>query len=249
MDRTHIPQIHWLRSITFPADMTTLITHPRDKFGELYRDMAETIDAASSDLSLLEISHEDGRQKQKELLAGLEAVRQRFRDDLQLLEKHAEWDKLTVAFFGETNAGKSTIIESLRILLEEEGRQAELASAANDLQVYEQRLREQTTRLTQAIDAVEQDQRRVQDEFRQVQTDQQSQFKQQLQDALSHFEGKQQTQVRELLGQIRGVHELVQEEASTRTRQRIRRAGTIALLVGLVIGVLGGTLGFYLLRS
>lgn len=34
------------------------------------------------------------------------------------------WDKLVIGFFGETNAGKSTIIESLRILLNETSRNA-----------------------------------------------------------------------------------------------------------------------------
>ena len=32
---------------------------------------------------------------------------------LEILSKIAEWDRLNVSFFGETNAGKSTIIESL----------------------------------------------------------------------------------------------------------------------------------------
>jgi len=35
------------------------------------------------------------------------------------LEKHANWDRFVVAFYGETNAGKSTIIETLRIFLKE----------------------------------------------------------------------------------------------------------------------------------
>lgn len=35
------------------------------------------------------------------------------------LKKNAEWESLQIAFFGETNAGKSTIIETLRILLNE----------------------------------------------------------------------------------------------------------------------------------
>lgn len=42
---------------------------------------------------------------------------------LQELEENAEWDALTVAFYGETNAGKSTIIETLRILMGEETKQ------------------------------------------------------------------------------------------------------------------------------
>ncbi|MHB1666493.1 hypothetical protein [Thiomonas sp.] len=36
------------------------------------------------------------------------------------LQQHARWDRFTIAFYGETNAGKSTIIETLRILLNEE---------------------------------------------------------------------------------------------------------------------------------
>ncbi|MFB6349055.1 hypothetical protein ACFBZI_06425 [Moraxella sp. ZJ142] len=35
------------------------------------------------------------------------------------LENNAEWKRFQIAFFGETNAGKSTIIETLRILLNE----------------------------------------------------------------------------------------------------------------------------------
>lgn len=35
------------------------------------------------------------------------------------LEKNAEWKTFTIAFYGETGAGKSTIIETLRILLQE----------------------------------------------------------------------------------------------------------------------------------
>lgn len=36
------------------------------------------------------------------------------------LKKSQEWEKFTVAFYGETNAGKSTIIEALRIYFQEE---------------------------------------------------------------------------------------------------------------------------------
>lgn len=39
--------------------------------------------------------------------------------DIEQLERYSEWSKFTIAFFGETNAGKSTIIECLRIYLQE----------------------------------------------------------------------------------------------------------------------------------
>jgi len=38
---------------------------------------------------------------------------------IEALQRHARWDTFTIAFYGETNAGKSTIIETLRILLGE----------------------------------------------------------------------------------------------------------------------------------
>jgi energy-coupling factor transporter ATP-binding protein EcfA2 len=38
---------------------------------------------------------------------------------INALQRHVRWDKFTIAFYGETNAGKSTIIETLRILLQE----------------------------------------------------------------------------------------------------------------------------------
>lgn len=41
------------------------------------------------------------------------------------LESNAEWDEFTIAFYGETNAGKSTIIETLRIHLAEASKRAE----------------------------------------------------------------------------------------------------------------------------
>lgn len=40
-------------------------------------------------------------------------------ESIAQLEKNAEWDIFSIAFYGETNAGKSTLIETLRILLSE----------------------------------------------------------------------------------------------------------------------------------
>lgn len=42
---------------------------------------------------------------------------------IETLEKHARHDPFTIAFYGETNAGKSSIIDTLRILLGEPTRQ------------------------------------------------------------------------------------------------------------------------------
>ena len=44
--------------------------------------------------------------------------------DIASLQKNAKWKVFEIAFYGETNAGKSTIIEMLRIMLNEEGRRS-----------------------------------------------------------------------------------------------------------------------------
>ncbi len=49
----------------------------------------------------------------------LNDLHQQISEKLTQLEKNAEWDTFTIALYGETNAGKSTIIETLRILLKE----------------------------------------------------------------------------------------------------------------------------------
>jgi len=40
-------------------------------------------------------------------------------NNLETLDKNADWNTFTMAFYGETNAGKSTIIETLRIMFNE----------------------------------------------------------------------------------------------------------------------------------
>jgi hypothetical protein len=44
--------------------------------------------------------------------------------DIASLQKNVKWEVFEIAFYGETNAGKSTIIEMLRIMLDEEGRRS-----------------------------------------------------------------------------------------------------------------------------
>lgn len=47
----------------------------------------------------------------------LERFREKTNQDIQELQELSEWDTFTIAFYGETNAGKSTLIEAVRILL------------------------------------------------------------------------------------------------------------------------------------
>lgn len=68
----------------------------------------------------------------------LEKFRDKTNEDIRELRTHAEWDTFTIAFYGETNAGKSTLIETLRILLgdsEKLAEQQQFKALAEDLRV------------------------------------------------------------------------------------------------------------------
>lgn len=52
----------------------------------------------------------------------LDGFSQKLNKNIESLQKNAEWDTFTIAFYGETNAGKSTVIETLRILLNEKSK-------------------------------------------------------------------------------------------------------------------------------
>ncbi len=75
------------------------------------KDLINTIDASQVETTDKEIA-----TFSRNLLNELDA---NIAGELDKLKANSEWDTFTVAFYGETNAGKSTIIETLRILLAE----------------------------------------------------------------------------------------------------------------------------------
>jgi hypothetical protein len=116
-----------------------LMTTGQD-FNRLYTDVSGSIAKAMKELENIEIEHKEGKKALSQVLEKLVNIKSRFDGELGMLAQHAEWDKFTMAFFGETNAGKSTILESLRILLKEESREQLLQQNAHDLDKYEQAL-------------------------------------------------------------------------------------------------------------
>ncbi len=116
---------------------------PQAHFNQLYLDISQSLASSSEQLEALRVDHEEGRQTLGGIRERLAEIRAGFEGELALLQQHAEWDKFTIAFFGETNAGKSTVLESLRILFSEEARQALLEANDRDLVSYEQALRTQ----------------------------------------------------------------------------------------------------------
>lgn len=91
---------------------------PKDIYKEVLKEtgaVLHTLESTSEDNELSK-AIETARDSFAQLKSKTDVV-------LQELEKNAEWDALTVAFYGETNAGKSTIIETLRILMGEKSKQ------------------------------------------------------------------------------------------------------------------------------
>jgi energy-coupling factor transporter ATP-binding protein EcfA2 len=113
---------------------------PED-LNRLYSDVSDSIGSAMADILNLNVEHKDGKREIGTITEKLRDIQSRFDSELHQLKTHAEWDTFTLAFFGETNAGKSTIIESLRILFKEESRQALLQQNADDLEALESALK------------------------------------------------------------------------------------------------------------
>lgn len=125
--------------------------HPKEQFNRLYLDVSESVASATAEIAELRIDHEEGKKEVGGMLDKLREIQLRFDGELDLLQQHAEWDKFTLAFFGETNAGKSTIIESLRILFKEESRQQLLEQNASHLAKYEEALAGHVQRVREAL--------------------------------------------------------------------------------------------------
>lgn len=118
-----------------------------EDFNRLYADVGRNIEQTLADIAGLHVENDDGKKQLIAMKGQLQILQDTFNQKLAYLQDHAEWDKFTLAFFGETNAGKSTIIESLRIVFDETSRRQLLQNNQNDLQKAEQELREHLAQL------------------------------------------------------------------------------------------------------
>jgi len=98
----------------------------------MYRDVGAQVDQILNDVDSIKLKNEKGNAHLNSLKEKLSCIREQFSEEVQFLEEHSEWDTFTIAFFGETNAGKSTILESLRILFDEQKRQESIRQNMGD---------------------------------------------------------------------------------------------------------------------
>jgi uncharacterized membrane protein len=106
--------------------------NPGQEFKQLYTSVLESIAAGTAEIGEIRAMRADDRQQLDSVVTIFGQIQDRFNLALRDLED-TEWEQFTMAFFGETNAGKSTLIESMRILFNEDERAALLQTNASDL--------------------------------------------------------------------------------------------------------------------
>jgi ribosome biogenesis GTPase A len=101
-------------TISVAGHMTTSLHDVADIYARARRDIDDMRNYFSSSTSGEEMS--DIRSFSRSLLS---QARTRLDTDMQNLRRQTEWTTFVAAMYGETNAGKSTLIETLRIRFKE----------------------------------------------------------------------------------------------------------------------------------
>lgn len=83
-----------------------------------YKDLDSALNVCIKSIRDIGCFNEEFVKLKKGIVSTLDNILVELRQEVESNIKNIRWDKLVIAFFGETNAGKSTIIETFRILFE-----------------------------------------------------------------------------------------------------------------------------------
>lgn len=119
---------------------------------EIYVSVSNEVDVILAKLRTLSSDKEiaSAKEKAEEIFGALSAE---LKENVESLRRNAEWKTFTIAFYGETNAGKSTIIETMRMMLKEPGKvkqQEEFKALQELLGITPARLQAMAAAVTQA---------------------------------------------------------------------------------------------------
>ena len=123
----------------------------KEDLKNIYYDIKNDINDILIDASNVNMEKEEDTIFIMGLIKEMEKLNKKFDEDIDFLEKNAEWEKFTIAFFGETNAGKSTIIESLRIIFDERERKKEIEKNMKEVKTMEDKLKEKSNKLLSSL--------------------------------------------------------------------------------------------------
>lgn len=121
---------------------------------EIYSKVIEEINYLVEEISELNLPDAKMDEEQKSIKEKLNSQKQELEKSIDELSKLSEWDKFTIAFYGETNAGKSTLVETLRILFNESTKLAERKEYRKILNIIED-LEQEITQNNDEIQKIE----------------------------------------------------------------------------------------------
>lgn len=116
-----------------------------------YEKVRSSLEEAINVSDDIELAGEEENAELAYIRGTLDKLNSDFKAEIEQLENSAEWDRFCMAFFGETNAGKSTIIEALRIVYDEESRRNTINEQGG--QLLEEKNKEEKE-YTELIDAL-----------------------------------------------------------------------------------------------
>ena len=137
-----------------------------DKFEptEIYNFILTKVEELKDYIFKMELSDKEVQEKQEEIKEALDSIVYKLNSNINELKDNSEWDRFTIAFYGETNAGKSTLIETLRILLNEKEKLKDrekyqkidenINSLKNEREVYDNKIKESVQKYEQALDSI-----------------------------------------------------------------------------------------------
>lgn len=96
------------------------ISSPNAIYNIILEELVKLIDVLHMDYS-----NEYIKDSYEGALIKIQCLHNEAETSIKHLMKNAEWDVFNIAFYGETNAGKSTLIETLRIIFSESGKMKE----------------------------------------------------------------------------------------------------------------------------
>lgn len=94
-------------------------THGKAVFTAKYNELLNTLENAKNNIGNIRGTNSDFLKYQEELQKAISNQIENTRQEMKTSIEEIPWDRLVIAFFGETNAGKSSIIETFRILFEQ----------------------------------------------------------------------------------------------------------------------------------
>ncbi len=124
-----------------------------DEVLEKYNTVKDSIETAIQKTDEVVLCGEEENNELSFIRGQLDEMNERFKSEIEELEKNSEWNRFCISFFGETNAGKSTIIDALRIIYDEESRRNEIIRQKQEL---EENLKNEKEMYKQLEDTLEQ---------------------------------------------------------------------------------------------